>query len=85
MRQIKTAIIGYGAAGKKFHAYLVGREKGLELLGVVGGIRRRRRAVSRDLKVRAYESVEEMLGDEEVELTVIATPHATHAAWQCNV
>ena len=60
---IGVGLIGYGMAGRVFHAPLIAAVDGLELRAIVKGRR---------------DDVEGMLGDARVELVVIATPNTSH-------
>src|SRR5689334_17367615 len=76
---VRTAVIGYGFAGRSFHAYLIKLAPGLKLEGIAS-----RNAVTREKIVaeqgcKAYASPEEALADPEVDLVVLATPSSTHA------
>lgn len=77
---INTAVIGYGYAGRAFHSYLVSLADGLNLYAIAtrdAG----RRADARDAYPNAqiYQTIDEVLADDAVELVVLATPHDTHA------
>lgn len=76
---INVGIVGYGYAGKYFHAYLVNLEKDLNLYAVSTRDSGRREAARRDYKVKTYPVIDELLADPQVDLVVIATPHNTHA------
>ncbi|HET6383524.1 MAG TPA: Gfo/Idh/MocA family oxidoreductase [Armatimonadota bacterium] len=76
---IGVGIVGYGFAGRGFHAYLVDQEPGLELRGVFVRNEERRRRAASDRPVRVYDSYEEMLEDPAIELVILATPHDVHA------
>lgn len=78
MSAIKTAIIGYGYAGRIFHAQLVQAAEGLDLHAVATRDPERR-AEAAKLDVRTCASIDELLDDEGVELVILATPHDTHA------
>lgn len=72
---IKTALVGYGLAGKVFHAPLIQAAKQLDLTGVMS---------SREEEIRksypecaVYSGFEEVL-DSEAQLVVIASPNDTH-------
>jgi predicted dehydrogenase len=74
---IKVGLVGYGMAGRVFHAPLLRAEAGLALVGI---------ATSRSEEVRAldpaltcYPSPEDLFADPAIDLVVIATPNATHA------
>lgn len=75
----QAVVIGYGHAGKAFHAYLIGLESGLSLRGVASRDPQTRERIVAEQGCRAYASFEEVLGDEEADLVVLATPHDTHA------
>jgi scyllo-inositol 2-dehydrogenase (NADP+) len=77
---IKVGIIGYGFAGRGFHAYLVGRIPDLRLTAVASRDPERRRRAEQDYGVATYATPAEMLDRGAVDLVVVATPHDTHAA-----
>ncbi len=73
---LNVAVVGYGLAGKVFHAPLVTSVEGLSLHAVVS---------SNPAKVRqdypgvtVLPSLEEAIGSPEIGLIVIATPNPTH-------
>ena len=76
---INAAIVGYGFAGRCFHAYLIDRTEGLNLYAVASRDRERRARAHADYGVRTYATLEELLGDDGVDLVVVATPHDVHA------
>jgi scyllo-inositol 2-dehydrogenase (NADP+) len=76
---IATVVVGYGLAGRAFHAPLIVREPGLRLHGVVARDPRVRADAVASLRVRGFASLEEALDDQDVRLVVIATPHDSHA------
>ena len=74
---IRAGVIGFGLAGKSFHAPLIAAVEGLELAGV---------ATSRAAEVeqafpgcRVYRSADELIADGAIDLVVIATPNDSHA------
>ena len=75
MSAIRVALVGYGYAGRTFHAPLVEAVDGLTLCAVVSHDRDKVRRDRPDLPVL---SLDEMLADSNVELAIIATPNATH-------
>ncbi len=77
-RTIKTAVVGYGYAGQKFHSYLISLTPGLELYAVSTRNPERRAQAEADYGVKTYASLDALLQDAEVELVVIVTPHDTH-------
>ena len=77
---INTAIIGYGYAGRCFHAYLISLAEGLNLYVIASRNAERRQRAARDYPgVRIYETIDQVIADDAVDLVVLATPHNTHA------
>jgi scyllo-inositol 2-dehydrogenase (NADP+) len=77
---INVAVIGYGYAGKCFHAYLVGLADGLKLYAIAARSPERRAAAANDHPgVKIYETIDQAIADDAVNLVVLATPHDTHA------
>lgn len=73
---INVGIVGYGLAGKVFHAPFVTAVEGLNLTAIV------RRSSEPDPKypgVRFLRSVSELLAIQEIDLVVVATPNDLHA------
>lgn len=77
---IRTAIVGYGLAGRLFHAYLVSRTEGLELVAVASRDPVRRAQAEQDWSVDTWETLTDLLADDRIELIILATPHDTHAS-----
>ena len=76
---IGAAVVGYGYAGRSFHAYLIGLAEGIELRAVSTRDPERRRAAAADYPdARIYARFEDLLADERIDLVVVATPHYTH-------
>ncbi len=73
---LNAALVGYGFAGKTFHAPFLSTTPGLSLSWVVS---RDAAKVQADLPGCRVGSLEEVLRDETVDLVVIATPNDTHA------
>jgi len=73
---IHTALIGYGFAGKTFHAPLIQAAPGLHLGTVVSS---RPEEVLADLPEVRVCDFDTALNDPAIELVVIATPNALHA------
>ncbi len=75
---LKTALIGYGYAGKTIHAPLIRAAKGLELTTIVSS---RPADVQADLPgVTVAPDLATALADPSIELVVIATPNDIHAS-----
>src|SRR4051812_47087443 len=78
-KSIKVGIVGYGFAGRGFHAYLLTHEPRLQLSAVASRDPERRRRAEADYGVRTFEMLDGMLADGDVDLVIIATPHHVHA------
>ena len=76
---VSTVIVGYGLAGRAFHAPLILRQPGLKLSGVVARDATIRKQAVSTLDVTGFGSLDEALDDPTVRLIVIATPHDSHA------
>ena len=73
---LHVALIGYGGAGRIFHAPLMAGVPGLHLACIVT---RQREAVQRDWPaVRCVASASAALADPAIDLVVIATPNDSH-------
>ncbi len=73
---IGVAVVGFGLAGRVFHAPFVDAVPGLDLLGIV---ERHGDAAARAWPgVRVFRSVQEALDDAAVNLVVVGTPNETH-------
>lgn len=78
MANVKTALAGYGYAGKTIHAPLIRAAKGLELTTVVSS---RPADVQSDLPgITVAPDLTTALADPAIELVVIATPNEIHAS-----
>src|SRR5437764_14042647 len=73
---LRTGLIGFGMAGRVFHAPLISSVAGLELAAVVE--RHGDQAAQRYPGVKIYRSLEDLLADASIELVVVATPSGTH-------
>jgi len=80
-RDVRVAIIGYGRWGRQCHAHLIERAPGLVLHGIASGSEEKRAQIEQNHRCRAYESFEQVLGDAQVDLVVLATPNDTHAPY----
>jgi len=77
---IGVGIVGYGFAGRGFHAYLIDQEPRLQLRAVFVRNEERRQRAADDRPIILCESFEEMLASKEINLVVLATPHDVHAS-----
>jgi len=75
----RVGILGYGFAGRGFHAYLLTHEPRLELTAVATRDPARREQARSDHGVQTFETLDQLLADGDVDLIIIATPHAGHA------
>jgi predicted dehydrogenase len=80
---IDVGLIGFGLAGKYFHAPVIRAVPGLRLAAIVE--RNGNEAARTYLETRIVPSVEDLLAIETIRLVVIATPNQTHfpLAKQC--
>jgi scyllo-inositol 2-dehydrogenase (NADP+) len=73
---IRVGLVGFGMAGRVFHAPLISSVDGLELAAVLE--RHSDHAAERYPGVTTYRSLEAMLADQSLSLFVVATPNTTH-------
>ena len=73
---IRVGLVGFGLAGRVFHAPMIHAVEGLELAAVVE--RSSRNAEAAYPGITTYTSLEAMLGDPTLELIVIGTPNLSH-------
>jgi predicted dehydrogenase len=76
MAEIGVAVIGFGLAGRVFHAPFVSAVPGLRLEAIVQ--RKGDEAAAAYPKARILRSLEEALKDAAVQLVVVGTPNETH-------
>ncbi|MCX2525066.1 oxidoreductase [Larsenimonas rhizosphaerae] len=72
----RVALIGFGLAGKAFHAPLISTTPGLELSRVVT---RQTELVHAEYPEAHACSLQDALNDDDIDLVVVATPNDTHA------
>jgi scyllo-inositol 2-dehydrogenase (NADP+) len=73
---VRVGLIGFGLAGRAFHAPVIRAVPGLELACIVE--RSATRAREKYPDVRVARTVEDLLADKEIELCVVATPNDSH-------
>jgi scyllo-inositol 2-dehydrogenase (NADP+) len=80
---VAVGLVGFGIAGRTFHAPVIRAVPGLHLTCIVQ--RTGDSAGEKYPDVRVVRNVDEMLADQNIRLVVIATPNATHfeLAKQC--
>ena len=82
MKSHAVGLIGFGLAGRSFHAPLIAATPGLKLVAVVSS------QVSHIKKwypgVRVYPTVDSLTADRSIELIVVASPDEFHAEHACS-
>ena len=80
MEPVRTALIGYGLAGRAFHAPLIAAVEGLELAAVVTRDEERREAVGREHPgARLLDSADDVWASAgDFDLVVVAAPNRAH-------
>src|ERR1700736_6642700 len=75
-RIVRVGLIGYGYAGKTFHAPLIRSVAGLQL--TIVGSSKRDTVLADFPEVKVCSNVEEVAAHPEVDLLVIASPNESH-------
>jgi predicted dehydrogenase len=75
VKPLSVALLGYGFAGKTFHAPLLSNVPGLKLTHIVSSDSAK---VRRDFDVTVVATADEAFALPEIDLIVIATPNSTH-------
>jgi scyllo-inositol 2-dehydrogenase (NADP+) len=80
---IRAGVIGFGLAGRIFHASVISATPGLELAAIVQ--RTGDEAAKTYPHVQIYRSIEELLADSSIRLIAVGTPSFSHfeVAQQC--
>lgn len=73
---IKTGLLSFGMSGKIFHAPFIKMHEGFELIAVVERTEKKAHLQYPDIK--SYDTIDEILSDESIELIVVNTPTPTH-------
>lgn len=73
---LRAGLVGFGMAGRVFHAPLISSVDGLQLAAVVE--RNSDQAAQRYPGLTTYRSLDDLLGDASIDLVVVATPSGTH-------
>lgn len=76
MQAIRTALCSFGMSSWVFHAPFIHVHRGFELYGVWERTKQLSKEKYPDVII--YRSLEELLGDESVELVIVNTPNYTH-------
>jgi scyllo-inositol 2-dehydrogenase (NADP+) len=75
-KPIITGLMAYGMSGRIFHAPFLTTNPGFKFKAVVE--RHEKKAAARYPDVISYNSIDELLADDELELIVVNTPNNTH-------
>lgn len=74
--QINTGLLAYGMSGKVFHAPFIATHSGFNLKGIV---ERTKKLAQQDYpEIKSYNSVDELINDQTIDLVIINTPNNTH-------
>lgn len=73
---IKTGVLAYGMSGKVFHAPFLHTNPHFEFTAVTE--RTKKTAHERYPDVKSYDSIDDLINDESLELVIINTPNFTH-------
>ncbi len=75
-KKIKTGLLAYGMSGKIFHAPFINIHNGFNFTAIVE--RTNKLAQEKYPNIKSYNSVEELIADDSIELVIINTPNFTH-------
>lgn len=81
-KPIVTGILSYGMSGRIFHAPFINTNPHFKFKAIVE--RSQKKANSKYPEVISYQSVDELLADEEIELVIVNTPNNTHFEYTIN-
>ena len=63
---VNAAVVGYGAAGRYYHSYLIGLASGIDLYAIATrDPERRRQAAEHHSEARIYESIDQLISDDK--------------------
>lgn len=80
---IRVGLVGFGMAGRVFHAPLISSIDGLELAAVVE--RNSDHASERYPGIKTCRTLDELLSDSSIKLVVVATPNTSHCEMALRV
>lgn len=75
-RTYSLAIVGFGGMGN-WHREFIENIEGLKVIGIYD-IKESRRQFAREHNLHVYESLEDLLQDEKVDIVLVATPNDVH-------
>ncbi|MEJ5993560.1 Gfo/Idh/MocA family oxidoreductase [Pedobacter sp. Du54] len=74
--KINTGLLAFGMSGKVFHAPFIEAHKGFILRGITE--RNTKIAATHYPSIISYNSIDELIADDEIDLVIINTPNFTH-------
>jgi scyllo-inositol 2-dehydrogenase (NADP+) len=75
-KPIVTGIMAYGMSGRIFHAPFLSTNSGFKLKAIVE--RREKKAAKTYPEIDSYNSIDELINDNEIELIIVNTPNYLH-------
>jgi predicted dehydrogenase len=75
---VRTAVVGLGRMGMDAHCSVLDRLEQFELVAGCDATEARRAAAEDAYGLKAYDSIERMLADEDIEFVTVATPSSMH-------
>jgi len=79
VKTLRTALIGLGRIGWKFHLPNIVRHPGFELIAVVDPSEERLKEADTEYRVKGYQDYRQLLDSEKLDVVVIASPTPFHA------
>ena len=76
MKPINTALCSYGMSGKLFHAPFISANPKFNLYGVLE--RSKQLAKETYPTIKTFQSLDDLLADDLIELVIVNTPNITH-------
>lgn len=75
-KKINTGLLAYGMSGKVFHAPFISTHMGFDFTAI---LERTNKLAQQDYSgIKSYNTVEELIADDSIELVIINTPNFTH-------
>ena len=79
MKTLRTAVIGLGRIGWRYHLPQIRAHDGFELVAVADPLEERRDEAKAEYGIKTYPGCRELLDAEKLDLVVVASPTAFHA------
>jgi scyllo-inositol 2-dehydrogenase (NADP+) len=79
MKPVTTALLSFGMSGRLFHAPFLDAHPGFILYGVWE--RSAKKAADHYSTIRSFDTLDDLLRDETIELVIVNTPNDTHAEY----